>query len=251
MPDLSRIRPAGADRLGLAPEVRLGLTLLASLAALAADDLWAAATLLAASGLYLILQARLRTIALAYLFFGAMAMTALGCLWLLSFVFPALKEASPAAVIVPFSRLGVSVNMVLPLALHASLSGLVGTMNRLPIPGLVKLPMLVTIRFIPTFINDFSQLRQAVRLRFRGRAGLLFWCRRPFLWWRIFFMPLVVRLIRSADELAVAAELKGLSAETDFGRAPIILKKADRATLALGAAAVTAASILQVFHAAG
>jgi energy-coupling factor transporter transmembrane protein EcfT len=40
------------------------------------------------------------------------------------------------------------------------------------------------------------------------------------IFWRVFFQPLVVRLIRSADELAMAAELKGLEPNSPFDEKP-------------------------------
>ncbi len=249
MPDLSRIEPRRPDRADLAPEVRLGLAVVASLAALAASAPPAAAVLLAASLVYVLWQLPSRTVAWAYLFFAVMAGVALGCFQLLGLVFPIMKEAPLSTVTLPFSRLAVSVNLILPLAFQASLSGLMATMNRLKLPGLIKLPLMVTIRFLPCFLNDLQQLRQTVRLRFRGRSGFFFWLRRPGLWWRVFFLPLVVRLMRSADELAVASELKGLSAETDFGGAPWSLKRGDLLAIAGGALALAGAAALQVLHA--
>jgi ABC-type cobalt transport system, permease component CbiQ and related transporters len=250
MPALSRPK-AQRDRLPLSPEVRLGLAFATSLAALIMNDSLALILLLAATSIYILLQVRLKVILIAYLFFSLMTGIALGCAWVLGFFFSAMKDSSTALVIMPFARLAISVNMILPLALYASLPGLAATLNRVWLPGVVKLPLLVTIRFIPSFLNDLVQLRQAVRLRFRGRGGFFFWLKRPLLWWRVFFMPLVVRLIRSADELAVAAELKGLSSETDFGRAGFELKSVDRATLAAWSAVICLGSLLQVTNAGG
>ena len=250
MPALSRLN-SRREGLPLRPEVRLGLTLAASVAALIMNNPAAMASIFIASAIYLVLQVRLKTIAIAYLFFSAMAALALSCVYLLGFVFTAMKNAPASAAILPFARLGISINMILPLALYASLSGLLATMNRIWLPGVIKLPLVITIRFIPSFLNDLMQLRQAVQLKFRGRSGLLFWLRRPLLWWRVFFLPLVIRLIRSADELAVSAELKGLSAKTDFGRTKLELKLADRFTLLAWTVVLTLAVVLQVNNVSG
>jgi energy-coupling factor transport system permease protein len=219
--------------LSLAPESRLFLTFSASLFSLIFGDPYSLGVLLGASALYLALEARLKTILIAYLFFGLMCAIALFCLYLLGFVFPGIRTQSSLLAVLPFMRLAVTVNTVIPLALNAKLSDMARTLNRLYLPGMLKLPMLITIRFIPTFTNDLFQLSQAIRIRFRGKGGLLFWLGRPLLWWRVFFMPLVVRLIRSADELALAAELKGLSAETDLGSQKLILSEADRLSFLL------------------
>lgn len=249
MRGLYRLKNRNLDRLNLAPEIRLGLAFVASLAALIVSAPMAIGVLLAASAVYTLPQVRLKTITLAYLFFGVMAIIAVAFAWLMGFVFEAMKENSLNLVLTPFARLAISLNMILPLALFASLPGLVNTLNRVGMPGVIKLPLIVTIRFIPYFFNDFVQLRQAVRLRFRGRAGFCFWLRQPFLWGRVFFMPLVIRLIRSADELAVASELKGLSAETDFGRPNLVLSGRDRMALVLGAAVVLASFLIQALYA--
>jgi energy-coupling factor transport system permease protein len=143
----------------------------------------------------------------------------------------------------------VSINTIIPLAINARLSGMVHSLNRLKVPGILKLPLLITIRFIPTFINDLKQLRVATRVRFRGRGGFFFWLTRPLLWWRVFFMPLVVRLIRSADELALAAELKGLSVKTDFGREALSLSRADRLVMLLALYAILAAFLARSLYA--
>jgi energy-coupling factor transport system permease protein len=125
------------------------------------------------------------------------------------------------------------------------------TLGRLKFPGLIKLPLIITIRFIPTFINDLLELRQAVSIRFRGRGGLKFWLLRPRLWWRVFFMPLVIRLIRSADELALATELKGLTASTDFGGGKLAWGSGDKIILSLGALSISAAWLARNIYALG
>lgn len=250
MPALFKADLIGQDKLGLSSEVRLGLCFITSLASLIASDNYAVGLLLGASMLYVILQVKLKTIAIAYLIFGLMAGVALTCVWGLTFVFEAMKNAKLTTVIIPFARLAIAVNTILPLAIYANMPGLLGTMNRVRLPGIIKLPMLITIRFIPTFLNDLKQIREAIKLRFRTK-GRLFWLRHPILWWRVFSMPLVVRLIRSADELAVASELKGLSAKTDFGASKLILAAADKSVIAIGFITIGLSLILQVLHVAG
>jgi energy-coupling factor transport system permease protein len=218
----------GRGILNLAPESRLFVTLCASVFSLIFGDIYSLGVLVLASALYLSLEARFRTILIVYLFFALMCSIALICVYLLGFVFQGMRTQSLLLAVTPFMRLLISVNAIIPLALNAKLSDMTRTLNRLRLPGLLKLPMLITIRFIPTFINDLFQLATAIRIRFRGKGGFFFWLRRPLLWWRVFFMPLVVRLIRSADELALAAELKGLSADTDLGSEKLILGRADR-----------------------
>ncbi|MDR3153886.1 MAG: energy-coupling factor transporter transmembrane protein EcfT [Deltaproteobacteria bacterium] len=226
---------SGASRrsLNLLPETRLLLTFSGSVLSLVFGDPYPLGILFAASAVYLLCEVRLKAVLTVYLIAAVMASVAVLCLMGIISLVPSMRSQSPALAVLPFLRLGISVNTILPLAFHARLSDLASTLNRIRLPGIVRLPLLITIRFVPTFVGDIVQIREAVRLRFRGRGGPLFWAARPFLWWRVFFMPLVVRLIRSADELALAAELKGLSARTDFGSAPLVWAKADKAALAL------------------
>ncbi|MDR0882195.1 MAG: energy-coupling factor transporter transmembrane protein EcfT [Candidatus Adiutrix sp.] len=245
MPGLFRI-----DGLKLAPETRLILALAGSVAALVARDFAALAVLIAASMVYLLLQLRVRTALWAYFFLSLLALSGLAGVWLMGFIFEAMRGDTFSLALLPFGRLGLTLNLVLPLALQTSLTGLAGTLNRLKLPGLLKLPLIVTLRFIPTFLSDFKQLREAVTLRFRGRGGLRFWLVRPVVWWRVIFLPLVVRLIRSADELAVASELKGLSAETDFGRAELTWSASDRGVMLAAVLTLVTAALLEAGHVA-
>ena len=79
---------------------------------------------------------------------------------------------------------------------------MVGHLNATRLPGVLSIPLSVAIRFIPTFVDDCKQIRDVVRLR-PGNGFLSLW--------RGVMVPLVFRTLASADDLAIAAELKGLS----------------------------------------
>ncbi|MDR2368118.1 MAG: energy-coupling factor transporter transmembrane protein EcfT [Deltaproteobacteria bacterium] len=244
---LSRIEGLrGASRLDLRAETRLLMTVAASVSSLAISEPQALALLLSFSALYAVIEIKPKTLLIAYLFMGVMCAVALFCVWAMGFVFPIMRNSPMSMAISPFLRLGVTMNAILPLALNSRLTDLATALGRLRLPGIVRLPLMVTIRFIPTILNDLVQLREAVGIRFRGRKGFLFWLRRPLTWWRVFFQPLIVRLIRSADELAMAAELKGLEPGTDFGRAPRPFSARDRATMLLAALAVALSGLTQI-----
>jgi energy-coupling factor transport system permease protein len=253
MPDSFRIDLSKSSRrlLNLSPATRLALTLAASLSSLALSDVTALIALAAASTFYLFLEARPKTMIVVYSLFALMASVAMFSLRLLGHVFEAMSDRPLSAALSPFLRLLVSLNAILPLALNATMSDLFNVLHRLRLPGVIKLPLLIAIRFIPSFVNDLRLLREAARVRFRGRGGPRFWPRRPRLWWRAFLFPLVVRLIRSADELAMAAELKGLSTETDFGRRSLGFGRADRLALLLAAVAISTAALVGSLHAQG
>ncbi|MDR2443585.1 MAG: energy-coupling factor transporter transmembrane protein EcfT [Deltaproteobacteria bacterium] len=234
MPGLSRkFRSSATNRLNLAPETRLLLTFLASLFSLIFSSGLSLGILALVSAVYMLLEVRPKAVIIVYLAFAVMAAIALSCLKIISLFVPVMREQPLSAAFLPFVRMSISLNVILPLALNSKLSELANTLGRLKFPGIIKLPLIITIRFIPTFFNDLQLLREAVAIRFRGLSGPLFWLRHPLLLWRVFFMPLVVRLIRSADDLAIAAELKGLSASTDFGGGKILLANSDKIALCL------------------
>jgi energy-coupling factor transport system permease protein len=204
------------------------MTAVTSVVSLYLSDPWALGFLFAVSAGYLLLEVKTGFIIKIYLLLALMTCLAALSVFVLYKLMPAMASSSRSInVLVPFERMAVMVNMVLAMAMKTGLAGLAKTLGSVYVPGVIRLPLIVMIRFIPTFFNDIKQLREAIRMRFRGRGGLLFWLRRPLLWCRIFFMPLIVRLIRSGDELAVASELKGLSADTKLGSEGFSLRYAD------------------------
>jgi energy-coupling factor transport system permease protein len=244
---LSRIdQYRGGGRLRLRPETRLLFMAAASISSLALSDPKALALLLGFSMLYAAAETKPKTLMAAYAFMGLMCAMSLACVWLLGFIFPLMRGAPLSMAISPFFRLGTSLNAILPLALNSRLTDLAMALGRMRLPGLVRLPLLVTIRFIPTILNDLVQLREAVGIRFRGQRGVLFWLRRPLTWWRVFFQPLIVRLIRSADELAMASELKGLEPDTDFGGSPEPFSADDRLAMIMAALAITLSAAAEI-----
>jgi energy-coupling factor transport system permease protein len=218
----------------------------ASISSLVLSEPQALAVLVSFSALYAVAETKPKTLLIAYLFMAVMCSIALFFVWVLGFVFPLMRSSALSMAISPFMRLAVTMNAMLPLALNSRLTDLAMALGRLRLPGLIRLPLMVTIRFIPTILNDMIQLREAVGIRFRGRKGFLFWLRHPITWWRVFFQPLIVRLIRSADELAMAAELKGLEPNTDFGGQPQTFSGYDRLTMLLSALAMVLAGLVQI-----
>ncbi len=237
---------------GLSPEIRLLLALSGSIACLILRDNWALGLMLTVSFIYLVKEAKLKTVLLAYTLIACLTGLGLSCLALLVQLYPPLgRGAEFMSIQAPFLRLAVTVNLLVPLAAHSSMTGLTMALNRIRLPGVIRLPLLVALRFIPVFFNDLRQIREAVKIRFRGRACVFFWLCRPALWARVMFLPLLVRLIKSTDDLALAAELKGLSTRTSFERRPFTLNRAEGWTLALAALTITLAFVQQLHHVAG
>jgi energy-coupling factor transport system permease protein len=177
-------------------------------------------------------------------------LAACSALWLpvMGLAFQAIRDAPSSMAVNPFLRLGAMVNVVIPLAMNSGVSELLAALGRPWIPPLLKLPLMVAIRFVPTIINDLRQLKEAVLIRFQGRCGPIFWFSHPLIWWRVLIAPLIVRLIRSADDLAVAAELKGLRSDIDLGEPQRGLNHSDKAALIAAALTIIAAGALEAVN---
>ena len=107
----------------------------------------------------------------------------------------------------PFLRSLPSMNVLLALALNLSVQKFVGALKALRMPRVVFLPLLVFCRFVPEFIDVVRQLRDAVRMRgFSVTFGSALV--HPFQTIRLTVIPLAVRTLRTADNLAMAAEMK-------------------------------------------
>jgi energy-coupling factor transport system permease protein len=113
-----------------------------------------------------------------------------------------MRETSQTDMLIPFLRMLALLHAVMPLALSIRLRDALALMKRWRVPRTLYLPLAVTIRFVPGLVHDFRQMRDCLRLRgYRGWSVL-----RPRLW----LLPVVFRSLHLSDELAVAAELKGI-----------------------------------------
>ena len=183
--------------------------------------------------------ARPAVICKVYLFGTLMFLLALGCSALIGLAVPGLMNWDAFSLGVPFLRLLVSVNLLLTLALSTPVQVLFTRLQSLRLPSWLHIPLSVAIRFIPTFLHDCAQIRDAARLRpGKGISGL----------WRGLMVPMIFRMLFSADDLAMAAELKGIggarrprSADTPrmAGR--------DRLLLSLAVCVICAAAALQLY----
>ena len=151
---------------------------------------------------YLIKERKFRVQLLCYLALFIMSLVGIGCLEIIKYIIPALKNSKPSQVIVPFVRMFIMVNVVLPLALNSSLAKFIAMMRSTKLPRVLYLPLTVTARYIPGFIHDIKQMRDCLKLRGYSNWQLI----NPRLW----LLPVIFRSLHLTDELAVAAELKGV-----------------------------------------
>ncbi len=236
-------RPAGGAAAGLAEgldvRAKLLLCLAGSLAAVILSSPLSLGLLVALSTALALGAARPLTILTVYLFSTLMMLFALGCSALIGLAVPDLMRWNAFSLAVPFLRMLISVNLLLTLALSTPVQELFTRLQQARLPGWLQIPLSVAIRFIPAFLGDCAQIRDAARLRpGRGLTGM----------WRGMAVPLIFRMLYSADDLAMAAELKGISAARRARREALpALAARDWAVLGLALLSLCAAGALQYF----
>lgn len=165
--------------------------------------------LLTASIIYVLLQKHFYVLFLCYGAIMAMGLMALFCVKIMTVFMPEMGEFEMAVFLVPFLRVIILINVVLALALSSQIQVILTSLRSLHLPLFIYLPAVVMVRFIPGFMNDIKLIRQSLKVRGYGinPFTLTF---HPFLTTRLLFVTIVIRALRSSDELAVAAELKGI-----------------------------------------
>lgn len=177
------------------------------------------ATLAAMSAItfvYLLQTKRYVVIVVAYLLMLLMSVLSIGIIYGSSRLFLWLLPGDGMAKMMsgvldgfhtPFLRSVPSMNVLLAIGLNFSVQGFVGTMKSVRLPRFLFLPLLVFCRFVPEFVDVIRQLRDAVRMR-GFSVGFGSAILHPFQTIRLTVIPLIVRTLRMADNLSIAAEMK-------------------------------------------
>ncbi|MGE4292634.1 MAG: energy-coupling factor transporter transmembrane protein EcfT [Desulfovibrio sp.] len=202
--------PAAASFPGsLNVRTKLGLCVLCSLSAIVLSSPVALIPLLAASVVYALSTRNFKGMLMAYLGVSLMLGTSAVFVVLLSLIWPEIANMELRYFLVPFLRIVLMLNVVLGLALTSRIQPILTALKSLKLPGLLYIPASVMIRFIPTFLSDARQVLQALKIRGYPLNPVSL-ARHPLRGTRVLFVPLVFRALRSADDLAMAAELKGV-----------------------------------------
>lgn len=168
---------------------------------------------------YALAHGRVRILAVAWCGVGVMFAIAMGCVRIILIFWPEIGEAGLGPFFNPFLRILVLVNTVFALAVSSRTQDLMTGLKTLGLPFVIYLPASVMIRFIPEFINDVKLIRESMRIK-GFNPGIQFVTLHPFLVVRLLVVPLTIRALRSADTLSVAAELKGMDANTHMTKIP-------------------------------
>ena len=99
---------------------------------------------------------------------------------------------------------------------------LMAVMGKMKIHRNISLPLIFMLRFLPVVKNDFLEIMDSLRLR-----GL-FSIKRPLAAMEYLFVPMMFSASKITEELAAAAEVRGISAKgTHTSRWEIRLRKRD------------------------
>lgn len=197
-----RVEPPSASPARLDVRVRLLIALATSVAVLVLSHPASLGLLGAVGAFYMAALRRWRVQLICYAAILVLASLSVGFFYVLQAALPMMRSSGPGQLLVPFLRMLAMVHAVMPLALSIRLRDVLSLMKGLRFPRALYLPLAVAIRFIPGLVHDLRQMRDCLRLRgYRGWSLL-----RPRLW----LLPVVFRCLHLSDELAVAAELKGV-----------------------------------------
>ena len=195
---------------------RLLMSLVVTLVTLYLSSNTTLAAMSAITFAYLLQTKRYAVIVSAYLLMLLMSILSLGIIYGSSRLFLWLLPGDGMAKMMsgvldgfhtPFLRSIPSMNVLLAIGLNFSVQGFVGTMKSVRLPRFLFLPLLVFCRFVPEFVDVVRQLRDAVRMR--GFAvGFGSAILHPLQTIRLTVIPLIVRALRMADNLSIAAEMK-------------------------------------------
>jgi energy-coupling factor transport system permease protein len=113
----------------------------------------------------------------------------------------------------------IHIQKIFPVFLFASgfitttkVSHLMCAMQKLYIPKYIVIPLTVALRFFPTARDDFSRIKDAMRLRglAASPSNIL---RHPLMVLERALIPLMLRSANIAEELSVAAVARGIETE--------------------------------------
>lgn len=98
----------------------------------------------------------------------------------------------------------------------------VAVMNKMKIHKNISLPLIFMMRFLPTIKFEFKEIVDSLRLR-----NIYSW-KKPLLTMEYIFVPIMFSSSKAAEELAAAAEVRGISSNGEHSsRRELKLKVAD------------------------
>lgn len=205
-----------------------------------------------ASLVYPLNLGRYQVVAVCYIALCLMWLISIGVMRLMHMALPMIPVTEPAKMLIPFLRTTIMINTVLALALSSRVQTLLTALKRFRLPIWLYIPSAVMIRFIPSFIKDVKQIHETMRIRGYS-LNPFFILAHPRLSVRLLAAPITFRALRSADDLGVAAELKGVGAAMTGAQklesyTSLKFNTSDALALAAALAALIVAGIIQAIY---
>ena len=119
--------------------------------------------------------------------------------------------------LVPFLRVSVMSNITMVIAFSTTIDSLINSLKFLRLPSFIYFPLIVIIRFIPSFVNDVKYIRESLKVR-NINVNFISIIFHPVLSVRLLIVPAVIRALRSSDELSIAADIKGIMESSGTGK---------------------------------
>ena len=96
------------------------------------------------------------------------------------------------------------------------------SLTQIHCPRKFSLAILITFRFIPVLKQEMNRITEAMKVR-----GVKFHWWNPIQYYRVLFLPLIIRIINISDTLALSIETRGFSAKgkSSLYRRVLIKKK--------------------------
>ncbi|MEM9564427.1 MAG: energy-coupling factor transporter transmembrane component T [Actinomycetota bacterium] len=123
----------------------------------------------------------------------------------------ALVGSAPGVIGEAWTAISLSFVVFLPTAVYAlllltttTITEAAAALEKLRVPTLALVPLLVLFRFVPALAQDFRAITNAMRLRgLIGRGN-------PFRLIEFVYVPLLLGVVRTGDQLTIAALTRGL-----------------------------------------
>ncbi|PID27894.1 MAG: cobalt transporter [Candidatus Cloacimonadota bacterium] len=150
-----------------------------------------------------------KAITITYILIAIMFLISIGSMKVLGLFIPQFANLKLYEMATPFLRVVVMMNIFLIIALTSKVKNIYETLKTMRLPIVVYLPLIVMIRFTPSFLNEIKQLNECLKLRgySLNPISVTF---HPFRSFRMVIIPMVIRSLKISDELAIASEFKGV-----------------------------------------
>ena len=191
-------------------KVKVLMTISVIIGALLLSDALLLGVLFLITLIYALYMPRKKILLISYIFMTLVMGLSLCFVYGAGYFYPKAREYIELGnLLAPFLRSGAAMNMVLAMTFTIKIQDMLKTLKGFKLPYVIYLPAAVMIRFIPSFTDDIRQIIETMKISgFEFSIKSVF--TNPSLMIRSCFLPLVYMSLRTADDLGISAELKGV-----------------------------------------